>query len=395
MFGFKAYFRDEQVFIDGHAYRSNEILTSYLNFPSDKLNAYLSKLRELKQKAQLMEGGDLDFCEQYDSHVQRAQKLFYQIGNIAKKLPPYDSLGVGSTLDAPLLCDCLNANFYWESGYDPDKYEGQQYNDEDFCNEYGFVTGGETGNYGFYTQSFVPHVEDLESDDPDIVLMLHQTNEAVCKLFDAFITLVQDIIRVKVAYTELLDKNIHSNRKFLTDTETAKSYAWYLKATEKKSNLERVCASGSMQMSYEVFHLEDGKEKVCEAYNFENLGSFLYVDFFRGLNHYYLPKRCDNCGQYFLLPAGKYSNYCERPLLDDPDKTCRDIGARKRYDDKCKTEPIWLVYNRAYKAHYARYMKKKMTTAQFEQWSRYAVELREQAERDELPQAEYVRLMKI
>lgn len=64
-------------------------------------------------------------------------------------------------------------------------------------------------------------------------------------------------------------------------------------------------------------------------------------------------------------------------------------------DDKCKTDPIWIPYNRAYKAHYARYLKKKMTTAQFEQWSRYAVELREQAESGTLEQAEYERLLKI
>ena len=119
------------------------------------------------------------------------------------------------------------------------------------------------------------------------------------------------------------------------------------------------------------------------------------MDFFRGIDRGYLPRRCDNCGRYFLLTAGKYSSYCERPLESDPDKTCRDVGARKRYDDKCKTDPVWIPYNRAYKAHYARYMKKKMTTAQFEQWSRYAVELREQAERGELEQAEYERLLKI
>lgn len=29
----------------------------------------------------------------------------------------------------------------------------------------------------------------------------------------------------------------------------------------------------------------------------------------------------------------------------------------------CKNEPVWQVYNRAYKQHYARYMKKKMTVA--------------------------------
>ena len=48
---------------------------------------------------------------------------------------------------------------------------------------------------------------------------------------------------------------------------------------------------------------------------------------------------------------------------------------------------VEIAYNRAYKSHYALYLKEKMTTARFEQWSRYAVVLREQAE--------YERLLKI
>ena len=108
----------------------------------------------------------------------------------------------------------------------------------------------------------------------------------------------------------------------------------------------------------------------------------------------YIPRRCDNCGKYFLQRSGKYSNYCDEPLKDDRSKTCRDVGSRKKYDEKCKTDPIWLAYNRAYKTHYARYMKKKMTTAEFEQWSRYAVELRENAIKGKIEEAEYERVLK-
>lgn len=124
---------------------------------------------------------------------------------------------------------------------------------------------------------------------------------------------------------------------------------------------ERVIASSAMKMSHQVYRRLDGKEKLCEVYSFDSLGSFLYFDFFRGLSQSYIPKRGDHCGKYFLLEAGKYSSYCERLLQDDPSRSCRDVGARKKYDDKCKTDPVWLAYNRAYKAHYARYMKKKMT----------------------------------
>ena len=157
---------------------------------------------------------------------------------------------------------------------------------------------------------------------------------------------------------------------------------------------ERVVSSNSMQMSHEVYRRPDGREKLCEAYTFDSLGAFLYFDFFLGLSQSYLPKRCDNCGMYFLLEGGKYSNYCERTLKDGPDKTCRDVGARKKYDDKCKSDPIWLAYNRAYKAHYARYMKKKMTVPEFEEWSRQAVKWRTQAEEGKLEYSEYERQLK-
>jgi hypothetical protein len=96
-----------------------------------------------------------------------------------------------------------------------------------------------------------------------------------------------------------------------------------------------------------------------------------------------------------LLPSGKYSDYCENPLPDDPTKTCRTASARKKYDDKCKTDPVWSIYNRAYKAHYARYMKKRMTNADFEKWGRYAIDLRDKAEAGELTIGEYERLIRV
>jgi hypothetical protein len=37
------------------------------------------------------------------------------------------------------------------------------------------------------------------------------------------------------------------------------------------------------------------------------------------------------------------------------------------------------VYHKGYKAHYARYLKKKMTQAEFQVWADYALDLRQQA----------------
>ena len=393
MFQFKAYIWDEQVYINNRAYRSNEILTACLNLPAKNLAGYLQELNELRYKVQLEEGGGYDFCEGYDRNVQRAQKLLIKVSDLIKKTPPYKNLSsLRSALDGQLLWDCLNAHYlFWDDGREPDDLE---FKDEDYCNEYGFVIRDEFGRYRFYNQRFLPDYRHLNSNDADSVLMIRRTNEAVCKLFDSFITMVQDLLRVQNAYSDLLDNYIHAKSKFLTDTELARCFSDYLKATERKSMTDRVVSSSAMQMSHEVYRRADGREKLCEAYTFDSLGAFLYFDFFRGLSLSHLPKRCDNCGMYFLLEGGKYSNYCERTLKDDPDKTCRDVGARKKYGDKCKSDPIWLAYNRAYKAHYARYMKKKMTASEFEEWSRLAIVLRMEAETGKLIQAEYERLLK-
>lgn len=54
-----------------------------------------------------------------------------------------------------------------------------------------------------------------------------------------------------------------------------------------------------------------------------------------------------------------------------------------------KNAPIWQTYNRAYKAQYAQYMKKKMTVSESERWSAWAVEIRTQTENGQIAFEEY------
>lgn len=387
MFQFKAYIWDEQVYINNRAYRSNEILTACLNTTEtvDDMVMCLLALEKLLPKVQILDD-DYDREQNYDRYVQRAQQMFFYIGGILQRLPPYQYLPLKNQLDHPLLFDCLNENYlHWEKGdYDYDA---------DFSNEYGFVEKRDGGNYHMYVQSFHPDPLDVR-DCAEDETVFSGLNQAVEKIFTQFMDVLKDLIRVKSAYADFLDNYIHDESKFLGDAAVAKRFVEFTRSVAHKHDYQRLISSSAMQMSHEVYRRADGREKLCEAYTFDSLGAFLYFDFFRGLSRSYLPKRCDNCGMYFLLEGGKYSNYCERTLKDDPDKTCRDVGARKKYDDKCKSDPIWLAYNRAYKAHYARYMKKKMTVPEFEEWSRQAVIWRIQAEEGKLERIEYEILLK-
>ena len=129
----------------------------------------------------------------------------------------------------------------WNDGRAPDGLDDPNYKDADFCNEFGFVGKSEYGSYGFYTQCFRPQMEDLESDE------------------------LENIFHTQTAYAEL--------------NEATKCFVRDLRLTEKKSGLERVASSGSMRMSYEVLRLPNGTVRLCEAYTFDSLGAFLYVDF--------------------------------------------------------------------------------------------------------------------
>ena len=55
----------------------------------------------------------------------------------------------------------------------------------------------------------------------------------------------------------------------------------------------------------------------------------------------------------------------------------------------------WEIYNRAYKQHYARFMKKKMSKSEFAEWGEYAIQLRQKAADGELEMGEYQRLIRI
>lgn len=149
-------------------------------------------------------------------------------------------------------------------------------------------------------------------------------------------------------------KQLHSQSKYLDNAETAIVVADFLKSTKDKIHEhEKLKPSGSMTVSYKV--LEQKKSPVlCENYHFTTIGAFLGME----------------------------------------EKVCRDVGHRKKYADKVKNDPIWLAYVRAYKQHYSRFLKKRITQAEFQQWADYALELRQKAINGEMSLEEYCEIIK-
>ena len=119
--------------------------------------------------------------------------------------------------------------------------------------------------------------------------------------------------------------------------------------------------------------------EVVEKMYFDRLLDFVYVEFMKGLQRGFVPKRCASCGRWFLQAPGATFAYCAGPAPEDPGKTCREIGAASSFKDKVANNEVWQVQQRAYKKYYARTMRKDMTKAEFEAWTRDAEQKRDAA----------------
>ena len=132
----------------------------------------------------------------------------------------------------------------------------------------------------------------------------------------------------------------------------------------------------NVQMQYAVIENGEGSEIVEKMY-FDRLLDFVYVELMKGLQKGFVPKRCPNCGRWFVQEPGMDYNYCANPAPQDPAKLCRDIGATNNFLDKKKNHEIWNVHQKAYRKYYARMLKKTMTKEAFFAWAEEAAALRD------------------
>ena len=103
---------------------------------------------------------------------------------------------------------------------------------------------------------------------------------------------------------------------------------------------------------------------------FRLLLDFVYVELMKGLQKGFVPKRCANCGRWFLQMPGMTYAYCGEPAPGQDGKTCREIGATSSFRSKVQNNDVWKAPQRAYKKYFARTRKGTMSKGVFEVWSR-------------------------
>lgn len=90
------------------------------------------------------------------------------------------------------------------------------------------------------------------------------------------------------------------------------------------------------------------KMQMLKHMHFVSFGGMLRADFFEGLAVGHAPKRCGNCGQWFLTTDARHTKYCGNVCPDDPKhRTCRQIAALKgrEYRELADDHPLKAVYD--------------------------------------------------
>ena len=100
-------------------------------------------------------------------------------------------------------------------------------------------------------------------------------------------------------------------------------------------------------------------------------------------------KKCANCDRYFILDGRMDVEYCSRPLANQPEKACKDIGALNKYMDKVNADPIRKEYHRAYKRNHSRLRVGTMTQTEFLEWSDEAQTKRDQCIAGDMDKGEF------
>ncbi len=134
---------------------------------------------------------------------------------------------------------------------------------------------------------------------------------------------------------------------------------------------------------------ERGKALLAEQAQFSYLTHFLYTDFYHGLMVGNAPRRCHNCGTYFLLTAGYNTCYCNNLAPGETTRTCRKVGAHKKEaQERVTATPAQKEYVKAYNRLKARKQRGKITVDEWNTAVVKAQELKEQTERGELTDEE-------
>ena len=93
--------------------------------------------------------------------------------------------------------------------------------------------------------------------------------------------------------------------------------------------------------------VQDGRFIIAEYYRVDSLQAVVKIDMLRGLMKGHFPRRCENCGRYFLMTRGYRTKYCDMPSPENLRRTCNQMAfSKKKQKEKNADNPKYHSYQR-------------------------------------------------
>ncbi len=143
-------------------------------------------------------------------------------------------------------------------------------------------------------------------------------------------------------------------------------------------------------LSYEPkLHPKTKEPFLAEVMTFGTLESFLYTDLMKAMAVGNVPRRCHNCGKYFLAVGGYGTVYCERIAPNETKKTCRKVGAHNKEKAKNGSSMIRKEYDRVYNRLKTRRNRGTISEDEWNEQVSLAQDLKDKATHGQISDAKY------
>ena len=148
----------------------------------------------------------------------------------------------------------------------------------------------------------------------------------------------------------------------------------------REDNLRRTTLSADICPSVD-FIVDNGR--LCERLTFGSIRELLLFDLLRAIERSRTPRACMCCGEYFV-PTRSGEVYCTGEAPDGGGKTCREVGARRKFVEKLSGNDILRLYRAACGRVYTRKSRGGISAAEATEMIRACTDLRDRALAGEL-----------
>ena len=160
-----------------------------------------------------------------------------------------------------------------------------------------------------------------------------------------FLDIERNYKKLETYARNFLDKCFYSKSR----TNKIKGYVLCDSELELHNKKYTVYKNVSGRMPY-------GKMIVSDTYQIQSPIDLINLEMLYAVTHDMTITKCKNCGKYFVARnAG--AQYCDRVFMAE--RTCRQLGAKKSFNENLKLDVALLLYEKTYQATYYKTRKAK------------------------------------